>query len=312
MAQVKKRAKGFYDGWFDEIVDRVHDELRGPGPLENLEVGSELEIAICYALRRLLPERVGVCRGWIVDSSGAKAGDDIIVYDAARFPTLRGLGPDVALKERVPAEAVLAYIEVKRTLYAGEKIPRKVAGQSFSKACHQIAAVKALKRAPVPLERIAPRMELPRRTIKRRKGFPGVRNPWYGAVWALDLRINGDPAEGLKQRVHEITNNGLPRASLPDVIAAGSVLMAPAVTLPDSSREARPFLTEETHLVFTNGVPAIKSAMAHLSWAIEDILLGEMPWQPLLEEQLAIGERKAGAIMLEAAAPRRRRSKQGR
>ncbi|WP_437475868.1 hypothetical protein WME75_24735 [Sorangium sp. So ce1014] len=37
--------------------------------------------------------------------------------------TLRGLGSDLAIRERVPAEAVLAYIEVKQTLYVRASAP---------------------------------------------------------------------------------------------------------------------------------------------------------------------------------------------
>jgi hypothetical protein len=73
----------------------------------NFEYGAEFEIALCEVLRQVLPSRVGVCRGYVVSEDGTKAGDDIILFDAARFPTLRLLGESLALKEQVPVEASL-------------------------------------------------------------------------------------------------------------------------------------------------------------------------------------------------------------
>jgi len=303
--------RSYYDGWFEKIVQRLEHELRERGSLENLELGPELEIAICHALRRLLPERVEVCRGWVVDKTGTTAGDDIIVYDSSRFPTLRGLGREVARKERVPAEAVLAYIEVKSTLYAQSRVDRKNKGQSLEKACNQIAAVKSLQRDRVPLNMIAPRFALPEGEVQRRKGFPVIRNPWYAAIWALKLQVDGalakDPAEAVACRLEEIKSSMIDPEHLPDVIAADRVLMTPALDLRGSTREARPFLTDETNLVLTNGVPALGVAIMHLSWAIEDILLGELPWRHLIHRQLAPAEQRHGSSTIEASRTRRRR-----
>lgn len=306
---------GWYGGWFDDVVQRLENELKERRGLENLELGPELEIAVCHALRGLLPARVDVCRGWVVDRTGAQAGDDIIVYDASRFPTLRGLGPDLTRRERVPAEAVLAYIEVKHTLYAGAKVRRKNKGQSLEKACSQVAALKRLERDAMPLEALAPRFALPKGAIQRRPGFPAVRNPWYTAVWAVHLQVDRDladtPARAVAHRLEEIERGSVPRRLLPDVIAAGQVMMTPAVNVSRTTREARPFLTDGTHPVFTSGVPALGLAIMHLSWAIEDILLGELPWRHLIHEQLATGERRQESYTLEAdrAHPRRRHAR---
>ncbi|WP_437748030.1 DUF6602 domain-containing protein [Sorangium sp. So ce302] len=292
---------GFYDGWSEEIVEHLEDEFRKLRALATLELGPELEIAMCHALRKFLPERAGVCRGWVVDVTGDKQGEDIIIYDAARFPTLRGLGGDLAIRERVPAEAVLAYIEVKHTLYAQAKVPAKSQGQSVVKACRQVAAVKRLTRAPVPLKMIAPRISLEDGAIQRDRGFPAIRNPWYAAIWALNLRVDkaleGNPAEAVKRRVAGARRAGTRVEHLPDVIAAGPVLMTPAIAAA-GALEPRPFTTPDTELIFTNGMKALGAAMEHLTWAIDDILLGEIPWRRMLAHQLQRAEDEAGSVRL--------------
>ncbi|WP_437585333.1 DUF6602 domain-containing protein [Sorangium sp. So ce1000] len=292
---------GFYDGWSEEIVEHLEDEFRKLRALATLELGPELEIAMCHALRKFLPERAGVCRGWVVDITGDKQGEDIIIYDAARFPTLRGLGGDLAIRERVPAEAVLAYIEVKHTLYAQAKVPAKSQGQSVVKACQQVAAVKRLTRAPVPLEMIAPRISLGDGAIPRRRAFPAIRNPWYAAIWALNLRVDtgleGNPAEAVKRRVAAVRRAGTRVEHLPDVIAAGPVLMTPAIAAA-GALELRPFTTPDTELIFTNGMKALGAAMEHLIWAIDDIFLGEIPWRRMLAHQLQRAEDEAGSVRL--------------
>jgi hypothetical protein len=79
------------------------------------------------------------------------AGDDIIVFDTTRSPVLRALGNYLSRKEKVPAEAVLAYIEAKHTLSIhGE------GGQSLQKATEQTAAVKALPRVPLEHRHMVP------------------------------------------------------------------------------------------------------------------------------------------------------------
>jgi hypothetical protein len=309
------RKREFYGGWSEEIVERLENELRGRRGLSALELGSELEIALCQTLQVFLPERAGVCRGMVVDVAGHEQGDDIIVYDAARFPTLRGLGGSIALRERVPAEAVLAYIEVKRTLYAREKVPKKNTGQSLMKACRQIAAVKGLQRDPMSLEMIAPRIALPDNAFARRPGFPEIRNPWYAAVWALNLRVDRelrhDPAGAMKQQIADIRKSGIPYERLPDVIAAGSVMMLPVLPGADAV-QPRPFITPETELLFTNGMKALGAALEHLIWAIDDILLGEIPWRQMLAHQIETAQDEAGSVRLGLGRPASATARSGR
>jgi Domain of unknown function (DUF6602) len=106
------------------------------------ELGPEFEIALCNALGRVLPEKYGICRGYIVDAAGACAGDDIIIFDKIRFPTLLRSSEDrLTRKEYVPSEAVYAYIEAKHYLEIEEDTP-----QGINKALDQIKAVRQLCR----------------------------------------------------------------------------------------------------------------------------------------------------------------------
>ena len=84
----------------------------------SFDYGPEFEIAVCEVLRIALPDRFGVARGYVVSADGSFAGDDIIIYEKARFPTLGLRGKDSYLKkEYIPAEAVYCYIEAKHTLH---------------------------------------------------------------------------------------------------------------------------------------------------------------------------------------------------
>src|ERR1700722_4680611 len=132
-----------YNRLVNDLSQRFQKKFEDMKVVHNFENGPEFEIALCEVLKSLLPSRVGICRGYIVGQGGELAGDDIILYDAARFPTLRALGQDIAKKEQVPAEAVLAYIEAKHTLYVGEDDTRH-AGQNLAKALQQTSAVKSI------------------------------------------------------------------------------------------------------------------------------------------------------------------------
>jgi hypothetical protein len=106
-----------YGNWLSEIANRFQARFDTITAVHNFEHGDEFEVALCQVLRDILPRRASVCRGYVVAQDGTLAGDDIIVFDAARFPVLRALGDDLSRKEKVPAEAVLAYIEAKHTLH---------------------------------------------------------------------------------------------------------------------------------------------------------------------------------------------------
>jgi hypothetical protein len=303
-----------YNGWFDHLVRRIQAAIEAMRTTYSFDKGNEFETAICEVLQDILPERLGVARGFVVSFDGQVAGDDIIVYDAARFPTFRHLRRDLHKKEHIPAEAVLAYIEAKHTLYLHKTPTKKQHGQSLSKALGQIATLKALRREAVPLPMFHPRFSIDAFN-QRRPGFPNIRNPWYGAIWALNVAPDPadetlPPARQLTQRVCDVSPPMSPRL-LPDVIAAGDLFACPTIleqqfpgAQSTGTKHVRPFLTRDTRLSVTPGAQSLGLAVLHLQHAIEDLLLGEIPWHRLMlpnlrhAEQLAPG--LSAAVMFSA------------
>ena len=125
---------------YNNIIDNIAQEFeRLIGNIKtvyNFDYGNEFEISVCKFLRKFLPLKYGICRGFVIDKDGNRAGDDIIIYDQELYPTLRFLEPDnqFAKKEQIPVEAVYAYIEAKYTLNS----------DSLKKAVKQVGTVKKL------------------------------------------------------------------------------------------------------------------------------------------------------------------------
>ncbi|WP_437651390.1 DUF6602 domain-containing protein [Sorangium sp. So ce362] len=254
-----------YDGWVEDIAKRFQRKLDEVAADYNFDYGIEFEISLAEVLRQVLPERAGVCRGFVVSRDGQKAGDDIIIYDKSRFPTLRSLGGRLERKERVPAEAVLAYIEAKYTLGIDGD-----GGQSLDKACRQLELVKRLPRF----------------------SGAGSLSPWYTAIIARGLRGDnscaGGHAEQLAQRT-DMLSLGL--CAVPDVILAGQVIALPATIARDANRitsvHIRQTKTAETETVFVE-VPghAFGIAVLHLLWSIGGADNVGMPWEDMIVEAL--------------------------
>lgn len=106
-----------YNDYLKKLSERFERKLLDMESVYNFDKGPEFEFAICDILRAFLPLQYGVCRGFVVSSTGETAGDDIIIYDQSKFPTLRLTEKSsFARKEMIPVEAVYAYIEAKHTL----------------------------------------------------------------------------------------------------------------------------------------------------------------------------------------------------
>ena len=155
----------------------------------------------------------GICRGFVVNAAGEKAGDDIIVYDRMRFPTLRALeGEDYSRKEQVPIEAVYAYIEAKHTL--------QLQGDGDSSAEHAITQVCRVKTLCSQRESVdtgeAGKTELS-------DCWPAIRNPIYGAIISRQARLKkGAPVLVDAAAIRDaLVGTTFPQAFPPDLIVAG-------------------------------------------------------------------------------------------
>ena len=235
-------------------------------------------MAVANILHEFLPKKIGICRGFIVTREGKEAGDDIILFDQHRFPLLRPLSNDLTIKQRVPIEAVYAYIEAKHTLYVTSK--GKTAGQSMSKAIKQVHDVKALHRDPVPLSQITPIIHLPEGSITRaHRGWPEINNPLYALIIARNICISG--RRRTEPDTIEVSQSIVDARQqlMPDCLCAGSVIATPCYHQDEPEEfQLRPFFVQENKLLFSNSPHSFGIAMAHLLWAIENINLGTIQW----------------------------------
>lgn len=272
-----------YDGFAAKLAQRFQRRFDEMEAEYNFENGDEFEIALCKVFADFLPQRARICRGYVVERGGAKFGDDLIVFDAARFPTLRALGGDLSVKERVPAEAVLAYIEAKFTLYVGEP-GAKHKGQGLEKALRQVDAVKSAARAPVPLSVAGPRSGNNGMTFSPPAGYPNIWNPWYCGIFAKNLECTAPARNAMSASLAAVRHSV---GQLPDVIAAGHTLVLPAVMGSTGHASAVPFLCGDAQLIFADVTyPSIGIGALHLLWALEWIELGSIPWGDVMLSSL--------------------------
>jgi hypothetical protein len=131
-----------YNGYIQRLSKKIIARLNDIEAVYNFDLGDEFEIAMCQLLSSILPERYGVCRGFVVNEEGDTAGDDLIIYDRLSCPLLRPTNTiDFTIIQQVPIEAVYAYLECKNSI-ENENV--------FTKALSQAKNVKKaiLQRTP--------------------------------------------------------------------------------------------------------------------------------------------------------------------
>ena len=260
----------------------------------NFEYGSEFEIAVCQVLRSALADRFGIARGYVVNADGNAAGDDIVIFERSRFPTLALRDrDDYARKEFIPIEAVYCYIEAKHTLNLEGTDP-----QSFSYACEQISRVKELcsSRPSLSPNQIAPYLNVGAGiTASTPPDFPTILNPMFCVLLARQVRRKkGDEVITDPGEIESIlTGLNISSKEAPDIIILGeNNLILP--TLPDEqmggSKLRSPFFIpgrSRYHIAKVDGGAfgvGLISIMAALDW----IQLGVMPWHKILVDALGI------------------------
>ncbi|MBQ4857474.1 DUF6602 domain-containing protein [Pseudoalteromonas sp. MMG007] len=286
---------------FDTLINEID-------VIYNFDHGDEFEIVLCKALRKILPNKYGIVRGHVITKEGNHAGDDIIIYDCVRFPSLRLLENDsFGQKQFIPIEAVYAYIEAKNTLY-----PNDTNGgfPNFHKACRQVHNVKSLSREPVLRE---PPQEF----------WPETRNPIYGVVWSKNLAYSkqasceftqrhkeksdscclksmccckpdefGSRMECCSEQLHESLEDhcslisGKSDQIAPDLIVAGSNYVAfPCINM---SVVYSPFFIKDKSLLTSMHCEkkAFGIGVTNLLWALDSIELGNIDWSYVLSTEL--------------------------
>jgi hypothetical protein len=243
----------------------------------NFDHGDEFEVALAETLEKCLPEKYGVCRGMVVAPNGEEEGDDLIIYDRMNYPCLRVDRGGLSLKQRIPIEAVYAYIEAKncRTIVVDDSD-----NESIARAVAQVAKVRKLveTRAPVP----AP--------IVLSDTSPTIKNPFFGVV--MSNRVRDKPKGKILEGAQEIiatmvANNKTLQVLGADFVALGQDLaFLPVIDTKWEVFYTSPFArTADPRFRFdpiTTQGNSFGMFFASLMSAIGSIELGPFPWRQLV------------------------------
>jgi hypothetical protein len=277
-----------YRGYVQRLAKVFAAEFSRIEALFGFDHGDEFEIAICRVLRAALPSRFGIARGFVVDRNDNVAGDDVIIFERARFPSL-GLREDFHRIEQIPIEAVYCYIEAKHTieLYGGD-------GQSLDKAIEQVAAVKRLcsTRKAVGFGQVDPHLDLNVGPLQFSgpKGYPAIRNPVFAAIFARYVRERkGDPRLTAPHDIHQALRRRSDQRCdhPPDLVVYGdSNIALPCVGTPPAYDS--PFFLPKVsnYALVVREQTAFGVALCALMHALDWIRLGEMDWRAILAHEL--------------------------
>jgi len=249
----------------------------------NFDLGDEFEIQICKLLQAFLPSKYGICRGFVVNRNGDKAGDDIIIYDQERFPTLRLLPKDdFSLKEEIPIEAVYAYLEVKHNLTE----------ESLSKAISQIVSVKklVLQRTQMNIYQTDPYVANDLVQDYPVEYLPSFRNPVFcGIIGRFTLGTEDVQIVDnfLKLQADKIYKNE-DFSFYPELIVAGRNNIARTSYAKNNTSFPTIFHCINNYECIYQVIktPNLSFAIffSHLMVSIDFIRLGQMPWAEILND----------------------------
>jgi len=269
-----------YNDYIKILSEKFETRLRDISPDFNFDYGIEFEIALCEILRAFLPEKYGVCRGHVVDFEGNNVGDDIIIFDQQRFPTIRLHDREqFARKENIPIEAVCAYIEAKHNLDVA----------TYKKGLDQIKKAKKFisKRAKVPTEQIDPYLEPLKRNVTYNKSYPSYRNPVYCALISAKSSLTQKEIEDIEANEIDSTFPELILFSKSDYLQIGyneSDGFQPTLFLCEDEKIAYAHINDKSGLCF--GI-FLSNLIASLDWQ----QLGRIPWVKMLDKYISSNER---------------------
>lgn len=270
-----------YDNFLPDFQKKIDTFLTTIKANFNFDLGTELEIQICKMLRIFLPSKYGICRGFVVNRYGDKAGDDIIIYDQERFPTLR-LFPkdDFSLKEEIPIEAVYAYLEVKHNLTK----------ESLTKAISQVVAVKKLvsQRAQMSIYQTDPYIASDLIQLNPVEYLPSFRNPIFCGIIGkfsngtedaeiIDNFLNSHRYESIESEDYKF---------YPELIVGGPNNIARTSYIKDATTFPTIFHSINNYKCVYQIIKTPNLSLAicfsYLMVAIDFIRLGQMPWAEIL------------------------------
>lgn len=276
-----------YNDYLKTLSEKFARRIEGISADFNFDFGDEFEIAICEILRDFLPSKYGIVRGFVVSKHGTKKGDDIIIYDQERFPTLKlNKKDDYSRKENIPIEAVYAYIEAKHNLTE----------TTLDKAIQQISEVKELcsQREKMGREQFDPYIPFVVKNENYSESYPTFRNPVFTMIlsrFATDMNGKRDTTnikEMLNKKLKILYNED--KHFLPELIIAGENVFSHNGIMDENLDMSATvfFLPDKSFLYFikeTNNL-CFGIALANLFAALDWIRLGKMPWIDILNNGL--------------------------
>jgi len=277
-----------YGNYVRDLHNRFMRRLEDIEAEYNFDNGPEFEIAICEILRSFLPLKYGICRGFVVNADGRKEGDDIIIYDQERFPTLRSLtSGNYSLKEKIPIEAVYAYIEAKHTL----AFKTDLTDSTLRTAYRQCSKIKRLingrkKVNPVVIDKyFSSENYVPE---SNSESFPMFRNPAFAMVISRYVSLNGKRLND-RYEIADLMNSCRLDESDPNnpdfVIAGPHNLIIPSLEIDNEISQTLFLLAEHPNSVsalVTRENMSYGIFMAELGYVLDWIMLGTMPWSKIL------------------------------
>jgi hypothetical protein len=275
-----------YKNYIKNLHDTFVKRLDDISTQYNFDLGSEFEVAICEVLSCFLPNKYGICRGFAVTAEGAIAGDDIIIYDKERFPTLRtATNRAFDKKDMVPIEAIYAYIEAKHTLDA----------DSFVKSVEQVQKVKQLcsRRESVGIYQADPYISEDKFSPSPSLTWPAHRNPVFGMILCrysagVDGKVRACNSTEVDSFIRGQLEGMIHNEYAPDLIAAGADnFLSPAHLDKDGknipSLHYIPGITTGYQVLEKPDV-SFGAALAQLAGAIDWARLGRMPWPRIVND----------------------------
>lgn len=295
-----------YNNYVKTLSERLLSELSTIETGNNYEYGAEFEIVLCQVLRKLLPDKFGIVRGYVVSPNGQSEGDDIIIFERNRFPTLAlRHRDDFARKEFIPIDTVYCYIEAKHTIFLNENHNHR---QSLFYAIEQVAKVKrlCLSRNKVKPENVFPYIVTKGQFhASTPEGFPEFRNPLLGIIMARHVKKDKSDKQPITDgaKIEEIIGTLQLKAAqdyLPDLfILSNNVTILPAMQTGDKKAEYKsPFLVPNKSRFVTQVNPGIAFGLGFFSimYAIDWIQLGVLPWQKLILDALIKSNQKKSVL----------------
>lgn len=287
-----------YDNAISNLRKVIEAELLLIETVYNFEFGDEFEIAICNILRKFLPEKYGICRGFAVNQEGEKSvGDDIIIYDRNSFPTFFNRKTnDFARLEKIPIEAIYAYIECKHNLVINAP---ETTDSGLLKASKQVANFKELcnKREAVLITQKDSYIKLDSEVRSAEKlpknwWLPVRRNPIFGCV--ISRKVSYKKSSAILNDFEEVHNflmkgNDIKKdPNVVDLIVVGQHnLMSPSyLEKGDDEQQNCLFMLPEKEKIgltcFKHENQALSMGVIHLMAALDWIRLGRINWEAIL------------------------------